>query len=127
MAKRVKTIDFEISFYEGVVQHSPDFVEALINLGDLYTKRGDYEKGLQVDERLYQLAPQDPVVLYNLACSYSLLNQIDKAYRTVKKAVHCGYNDIKFLESDQDLNNLRQDDRFKRFLERMKKDQIQVS
>lgn len=34
------------------------------------------------DEMLYLLKPHDPVVLYNLACSYSLLNEKDKAPRS---------------------------------------------
>ena len=112
-------LDFEIVFYEGVIAKNPDFVEALSALGDLYTRRGMFEKGLVIDERLMQLRPEDPIVLYNLACSYSLLNDLDKSLRAIKKAINCGYSDFSHLEHDADLVNLRNDSRFKRYLKRI--------
>ena len=73
-----------------------------------------------MDERLYQLRPADPVILYNLACSYSLLDEKDKAFRAIKQAIHSGYDDFEHLEADNDLNNLRTDRRFTRYFERIK-------
>ncbi len=112
-------LGFELRFFEGLVHKNPNFIEALSALGDVYTKAGAYEKGLNVDERLVQLKPEDPIVLYNLACSYSLLNEIDKALRSVKKAVKCGYSDFGHMQRDQDLLNLRKDRRFQRYFERI--------
>jgi len=105
--------DFEIKFYEGVLKNSPDFVEALIALGDLYTKKGFYKKGLNVDLRLAKLKPDDPIIFYNLACDYSLLNEIDRAIEALKKAISLGYDDFDYLKRDRDLENLRKDKRFK--------------
>ncbi|MCK5179515.1 MAG: hypothetical protein KAR32_08285 [Candidatus Omnitrophica bacterium] len=113
-------IAFEIAFYNGLIQKNPNFVEALAALGDLYTRAGLHKEGLAVDEKLIQLKPDDPVVLYNLACSYSLLKDIDKAFRAFKKAINCGYFDFEHLEQDDDLSNLRKDRRFKRYLARIK-------
>jgi len=114
-------VEFEIAFYEGLIRKKPDFVDALKALGDLYTKKGLVEKGLQVDEHLSQLQPSDPVVLYNLACSYSLLNQTDKALRSIKRAIKCGYHDFDHIKEDKDLDNLRKDSRFSRYLLRVEK------
>ena len=88
-------VAFEIIFYNGLIQKNPNFIEALVALGDLYTKAGMYKEGLSVDEKLVQLKPNDPIVLYNLACSYSLLKDIDKALRAFKGAINCGYFDFK--------------------------------
>ncbi len=107
--------DFEIRFLEGVLKTSPNFAEALINLGELYTQKGFYEKGLAVDLRLTMLRPDDPVVLYNLACSYSLIKDLDRAFRVMKAAVQKGYSDFDYLEQDTDLVNLRQLPAFKDF------------
>ena len=52
---------------EGVVRRDPRYVEALQLLGDNYTKRGRYSEGLNVDERLAELEPENPMVFYNLA------------------------------------------------------------
>lgn len=113
-------IDFEIAFYNGLIEKNPNFIEALVALGDLYTKSGMYKEGLAIDEQLVQLKPEDPIVLYNLACSYSLLEDIDKAFRAFKKAINRGYYDLQHLEQDDDLTNLRKDRRFQQYLTRIK-------
>lgn len=113
-------VEFEIAFYNGLIAKNPDFAEALVALGELYTCIGMYKEGLAVDEKLAQLRPDDPIVLYNLACSYSLMRDIDKAYRTVKKAINCGYTDFKHMQKDEDLANLRKDRRFQQYLLRIK-------
>jgi hypothetical protein len=57
-----RELDFEIAFFEGVVQNCPDFIEALIALGDAYTRRGRYKDGLWVDMKLSRLRPADGTV-----------------------------------------------------------------
>lgn len=110
--KQKENLEFEISFYEGLIRENPNFIDALIPLGDAYTKYGFYEKGLEVDLKLANLTPLDPVVHYNLACSYSLLKRQDKALETLKKSLKLGYRDIQFMMEDPDLEDLRKDSRF---------------
>ena len=119
--KKEEDLDFEIQFIESVVKNRPHFVEALVALGDLYTKRGFFEKGLGVDEKLACLRPNDSMILYNLACSYSLLNDVDKALKTIQKAIECGYNNFEYLQYDSDLQNLRMDHRFQEYFSTVQK------
>ncbi|MBF0479294.1 MAG: hypothetical protein HQL26_07400 [Candidatus Omnitrophica bacterium] len=111
-----KAVEFEKKFYEGILQRTPDFIEALIALGDVYTLSGEFEAGLKIDEKLALLRSDDAYILYNLACSYSLLNYVDLALETIKKAILCGYDDFAFLQEDEDLHNLRKDYRFQSYL-----------
>jgi len=113
-------IDFEIQFYEGVLRQKGDFIQALIALGDLYTKRGRFSDGMTVDLKLSRLRPEDPVVLYNLACSYSLMNQVDEAFATIQKAIEYGYDNLEFLENDADLQSLLAQEKFQQYLARLK-------
>lgn len=106
-------LEFEIKFYENILKDSPDFVEALVALGDAYTKNGRYEEGLKVDQKLAKLKPKDPVVFYNLACSYSLLKELDVSLEALRKAIKLGYDDFSYIQKDLDLENLRQDKRYK--------------
>ena len=115
-----KDEQFEIQFFEGVLKGSPNFVEALIALGDLYTKHGFFEKGLHVDQKLVQLKPDDSIVLYNLACSYSLLGNLEKAFRVIQIAVARGYDEFDFMQKDSDLEKLREYLPFKDFLDQLK-------
>lgn len=109
----MKDLEFEIKFYENILKDNPDFVEALIALGDAYTKNGRYEEGLKVDQKLAKLKPKDPVVFYNLACSYSLLKELDVSLEALRKAIKLGYDDFSYIQKDLDLENLRQDKRYK--------------
>ncbi len=109
-------LDFEISFYERLLKKRPDFINALVALGDAYTKRGRYEDGLKVDKRLVRLKPDDPLVHYNLACSYSLLKMAESALSALKKAIRLGYRDFAFMERDPDLEYIRKDPRYKELL-----------
>ena len=74
-----RDLDTRIEFMEGLVRRDPDYADALQLLGDHYTQRGRYAEGLKVDERLSRLEPHAPLVFYNLACSYSLTEQFDRA------------------------------------------------
>ena len=109
-------LDFEISFFERLLEKNPDFSRALMVLGNAYTERGDFKKGLEVDQRLSRMLNDDPIVYYNLACSYSLLGLIDEACVALKKALGLGYDDFEYIKKDPDLENLRKDEKFSFFL-----------
>jgi tetratricopeptide (TPR) repeat protein len=109
-------LNFEISFYEKLLRQNPDFVNALIALGDAYTKKGCYKEGLKIDQRLVKLKPDDPTVYYNLACSYSLLKMADVSLSALRKAILLGYRDFAFMQKDPDLEFIRRDPRYKELL-----------
>ena len=49
---------------------------------------------------------------YNLACTYSLLNQKKQAVENFEKSVVFGYNDYYHILEDTDLDNIRKEKRF---------------
>ena len=109
-------LDFEISFYEKLLEKNPDFIHALIALGDAYTKKGRHREGLKIDQRLARLRPNDSNIYYNLACSYSLVKIADDCLEAIKKAVDLGYRDFAFMQKDPDLEFIRKDPRYKRLI-----------
>jgi tetratricopeptide (TPR) repeat protein len=111
-------LDFQIEFYEGILKRDPNLVDVLITLGDAYTRRGYHEKGLEIDLRLSRLKSRDPVVFYNLACSYSLLGKIDSALEALEKAFVLGYSELDYLESDPDLENLHKEPRLSQLVQK---------
>ena len=102
-----RDLDTKIGFIEGLVRRDPNYVEALQILGDHYTQRGRISEGLKVDERLARLEPLNPLVFYNLACSYSLSGELDQAVDALEKALQLGYRDFEWLAKDPDLKRLR--------------------
>ena len=118
---RKNDVEFEVAFYEGILRRAPDFIEALSVVGDLYTKTGHWQKGLEIDLHLTQLRPEDPIVLYNLACSYALLNQTRPALQALCKAVEFGYDDFAHLKNDADLENLLKDEHVQAYIRELEK------
>ena len=116
-----RDLDTRIEFMEGIVRRDPNYVDALQLLGDHYTQRGRYPEGLNVDERLARLEPQNPMVFYNLACSYSLTEQFDRAIFALEKAVQLGYRDFAWLAKDPDLKKLRAQPVFREIREKIKR------
>ena len=107
---------FRIGLYEAALEGDPSQTELLVHLGTLYTRVGLFEKGLEVDRRLVEANPEEPMFHYNLACSYSLLGNVDTAFATLRKAIQLGYDEIEHLRSDPDLDNLKKDRRYDELL-----------
>jgi tetratricopeptide (TPR) repeat protein len=121
-----RDLDTRIEFMEGIVRRDPDYVDALQLLGDHYTQRGRFTEGLKVDERLARLEPQSSLVFYNLACSYSLTEQFDRAALALEKSLQLGYRDFNWLAKDPDLKKLRQQPIYRDIRDKIRRIKIKV-
>lgn len=110
-------LDFEVDFFSALLEQHPDFVEAAIVHANNLTAKGNHLAALELDQRLSRLRPSDPLVHYNLACSYSLLGRVDAAFATLRTAISLGYDQLDCLLEDRDLENVRSDPRFRELLE----------
>ncbi len=120
-----RDLDVKIGFLEGVLRRDPGFIEALQVLGDDYTRRGRFVAGLRVDEQLAQLRPDDPLVHYNLACSYSLTGNYNQAASALVRSLDLGYRDLKWLARDPDLADLREHPLYKTIRARVRRIQAE--
>jgi len=112
---------FELDFMEGLVRQDPCNEDALMLLGHAYTRLGDYEKGLDIDRRLVRLRPSDSTAFYNLACSCALTGKREEAFSAMEHAVMLGYDDAEYMTTDPDLASVRNDPRFPKLLNRIKR------
>jgi tetratricopeptide (TPR) repeat protein len=109
-------LDFEIEFFGRILGQHADYVDVLRVQGNNLTLKGRYADGLQIDKRLIQLRPNDPLAHYNLACSYALLKRADQAIKTLRRAIELGYRDFRYMREDHDLDTIRHDPRFRQLL-----------
>jgi tetratricopeptide (TPR) repeat protein len=109
-------LEFELSFFPGILRRHAEYVDVLRAHGNNLTLKGRYRDGLDIDRRLIALRPNDPVVYYNLACSYALLRKPELALQALRRAVELGYHDFQFLRKDKDLDSIRHDPRFEQLL-----------
>jgi hypothetical protein len=95
-------------------------------LGDHYTECGKYAESLRVDQQLSQLAPADPLAFYNLACSYSLNQELPAAAAALDQALDLGYCDFQWLARDPDLRQLRQHPLYRGIRDRIRRMKIKI-
>lgn len=115
-----ETLTFEADFCLAVLRKRPYQFETLQAAANSLTALGYYEDGLLYDQRLEELRPTDPLIVYNLACSLSLVGRIDEAFERLEAAITLGYRDKGHLTDDPDLSNLRSHPRFPELLTRVK-------
>lgn len=98
------------------LQSSPDDSRALC-FGSLnLLEAGQEEKGMQWLERALASDPEDALNLYNVACVYSEIGEIDRAIECLEGSVKRGMAQMDWIKHDTDLDNLRDDPRFKALL-----------
>ncbi len=56
---------------------------------------------------------------YNAACCASLAGDLDKAALFLNKSIDLGYWDLKWMSADADFNNLRQDRRWEKAIQKL--------
>jgi predicted Zn-dependent protease len=117
--RKAKEREVELAFLEGVHRRLPEHLLVLESLGHLYTAAGRIEDGLRADLDLTARCPEVPLHWYNLACSHSLLGQLDEGIAALERAVELGYDEADWATQDPDLANLRGDPRFTGVLARM--------
>lgn len=114
-------LEFLAEFLTRATTAHPERFEPLCELAEVLTKLGRLEEGLVADERLATLAPKDPMVRYNLACSLARLGRIDSALDALELALELGYSDRAHALVDTDLDALRASPRFDAILARLER------
>jgi beta-lactamase regulating signal transducer with metallopeptidase domain/tetratricopeptide (TPR) repeat protein len=74
-------------------------------------RNGDPERAAALFLRQYSL-DSTASALYNAACSYAVAGREDRALSVLERSLHAGYGDPDKLESDSDLNSIRDQSRF---------------
>lgn len=98
---------FELQFFESLYKRDTRDTRVIEILGHLYTKTGRIDDGLRMDRRLVRLKPEDPLAHYNLGCSLALKKRKKDAVDSLQRAVDLGYDDLEYMQSDPDLQILK--------------------
>ncbi|HEX6252453.1 MAG TPA: protein kinase, partial [Gemmatimonadaceae bacterium] len=73
---------------------------------------GEKEAAAEYARRALTINPDDPLLLYNIACMYATLGNPDEAMNCLEKAVDKGYGQKDWVAHDSDLDSLRELPRF---------------
>ncbi|MCH7814505.1 MAG: hypothetical protein IID40_10860 [Planctomycetes bacterium] len=96
--------------------------ELSMALGRAY-EAGEYQKALEVAQKLHHLFPNDVGTMYNAACMHCLVGHHDEAYSWLEKAIEAGYDDADHLSRDGDFKAIRDQPRFQKLIDRARSQQ----
>ena len=97
----------------------PDDVRALYLGAGALVQLGGKGRGMDWAGRALAIDPDDPSVLYNVACTYALLGEADRAIDCLEKSITSGMGQKEWIENDPDLNSLRGNPRFQALIKGM--------
>ncbi|HVF38668.1 MAG TPA: tetratricopeptide repeat protein, partial [Gemmatimonadaceae bacterium] len=98
---------------------NPDDARAW-NLGAaILATLGERDRAIEFARKSVAIDQDDPMLLYNVACTYSVLGQEEEALSALEHAVDKGYGHKDWLEHDSDFDPIRETPRFKAIIEGM--------
>jgi tetratricopeptide (TPR) repeat protein len=104
---------------ERYLELNPDDPRTLTLGASALMDLGEKRKALEWAARAQGLDPDDPGLLYNVACVYALGGQPDEALDCLERAVRNGFGHREWLENDSDLASLRGNPRLAAILEKL--------
>lgn len=107
--------------YEAALEHSPNLVSALNNLGAIYIKEKNYSEALRVLEKATLAAGTYTDPYYNLACLYALQTDVEQSVSYLKKAIAADDTVRDRAKRDQDLENIRGHVEYERIVRHVEK------
>jgi non-specific serine/threonine protein kinase len=93
----------QLQVMERHLERVPEDVRARILIANIHAKFGQEQQCRRELDMALALRPNDPIVLYNAACSYALLNKKVEALALLRKATECGYAILEWAARDPDL------------------------
>ena len=108
--------DAAVTSYEALLMEQPDSPASWFGLAYCLHMRGDYEKAIEAHRRSATFEQIKGISLYNLACAYALTGRTDEAVDALKASREAGFDFSSAIRTDSDLDSLRDDPRFKDFL-----------
>ncbi len=100
---------------ELIAQHleqHPDDARACIMGASSSANIGDAERSAYYAARALAVDPEDPMVLYNVACAYGILGKTAECLDALELAVSKGWGDKAWLELDSDFESIRAEPRY---------------
>jgi len=106
------TIERSVLFYPNYLLHHPDdsrahqfYAFTLLRLDRLEEAKKEMQKGIEQN-------PKDPIIIYNAACFYTLIDDKPTAIKNLKTAIANGFENYDYMRHDPDLNNLKEEPDF---------------
>ena len=115
LGRHEECLDVSRKLVQLIEQHlelHPEDSRALIIGATLYAQLGQPEKAALSAARAMAVDPEDPRVLYNVACTFAGSGRIADALDALERSVRNGWGDKAWLEHDSDFDPIRNEPRY---------------
>jgi tetratricopeptide (TPR) repeat protein len=102
--------------YEAFLRSEPSNGRGWFNLGYALHYSREHIRAIDAFEHAIRLGYRVPTSQYNIACAHSMIGDRDAAFEWLEKSLDSGFDVENYIRGDRDLDNLRSDPRFERFL-----------
>lgn len=113
---------FSVLFGEGLAATSEQMEQRALEA----MRAGRYSRAVELWQEVLQRSPGKAAALYNLACCYSRSGELDKAALRLEEAYNAGMKDPELLQSDPDLEALRNSPKGRALVDRLVSDAKQI-
>jgi tetratricopeptide (TPR) repeat protein len=94
----------------------PEDARAWILLAGNHASLGDHEAAMRELQKATSLRPRDPIIVYNAACTYGVMNRKAEALELLKRLGDVGNFSFDWASRDPDLGCLHDDLEFQRLV-----------
>ncbi len=108
-----------VEIVERRLEFDPDDVPMLLDGASALAALGERQRSLEWAGRILDRAGDDALVLYNLACLYSLAGELSSSLDALERSYKAGLADPDWMQQDSDLDNIRDHPRYKQLVKQM--------
>ncbi|NNE47937.1 MAG: protein kinase [Rhodothermales bacterium] len=109
MARTEETLNRALEVFDRYLAQHPDDARARMIHAQNLVQVDRTDDAREEAAKAMDLNPTDPLVLYNAACFYSRIMEVEKAVAALNGAVSGGFQDLEWMKNDPDLENIRQE------------------
>lgn len=114
---RLKETENASVCFARVLELKPDHTEALQSLAAIHIENKHYDRATALYKQALDHMPGAGLsIRYNLACAYAMNHETGKALDTLEGIVADGFNRIDLMMQDEQLENVRHTEGFRRLL-----------
>lgn len=110
-----------VQIVEARLKLNPDDTRALYMGANGLVALGELHRGLEWARQALDTDPNDPMLLYNVACILSLAGKVEEAMDCLAMSIKNGLTERRWLEHDSNLDAVRRHLRYQALLELMAK------
>jgi serine/threonine protein kinase/tetratricopeptide (TPR) repeat protein len=112
VAERDAGLRRALKLMEDRLELNPDDARAANLAAAFLARLGDLAKAVEYADRSLAIDPEDPMLLYNVACTYVALGRQEDELNCLERAVDKGFGHKEWIDHDPDLDPLRENMRF---------------